>query len=49
MSHYFDCQTIYSNPFFRFLEFAMGVLVSQMNLRVDTDNQLILLLRKPSM
>lgn len=33
--------------FFRVLEFSIGVLVSQMNLRSETDNKLILFLRKP--
>ena len=45
--HYFDLQTIYSNPFFRILEFSIGILVSQMNVQTQTDNKLILLLRKP--
>lgn len=49
VQHYFNLQTIYSNPFFRILEFTIGVLVSQMNLRADTNNQLILILRKPLM
>lgn len=45
----FDLQTIYSNPFFRVLEFTIGILISQMNLRRDTGYKLILLLRKPLM
>lgn len=49
VQHYFHTQAIYSNPFFRVLEFTIGVLVSQMNRCVDTDNKLILLLRKPTM
>lgn len=49
VQHYFHLQSIYSNPFFRVLEFTIGILVSQMNLHTDTDNKLILLLRKPSM
>lgn len=44
---YFDLQSIYSNPFFRVLEFTIGVLVSQMNIQVNTSNKLILFLRKP--
>lgn len=47
IQHYFHLHSIYSNPFFRVLEFTIGILVSQMNLRVDTDNKLIVLLRKP--
>ena len=46
---YFDLQTIYSNPFFRVLEFSIGILVSQMNVQTQTDNKLILLLRKPEL
>lgn len=48
VQHYFDLQTIYSNPFFRVLEFSIGVLVSQMNVQSHTDNKCILLLRKPA-
>lgn len=47
VQHYYDLQTIYSNPFFRVLEFSIGILVSQMNVQTQTDNKLILLLRKP--
>lgn len=47
VQHYFDLQTIYSNPFFRVLEFSIGILVSQMNVQTKTDNKLIFLLRKP--
>lgn len=49
VQHYFQLQTIYSNPFFRVLEFTIGVLVSQMNLHAETGNKLILLLRSPRM
>lgn len=31
VQHYFHLQSIYSNPFFRVLEFSIGILVSQMN------------------
>jgi len=47
VQHYFDLQTIYSNPFFRVCEFSIGILVSQMNVQTQTENKLILLLRKP--
>lgn len=47
IQHYFELQTIYSNPFFRVLEFTIGILVSQMNVQTQTNNKLILLLRKP--
>lgn len=49
VQHYFELQNIYSNPFFRVLEFSIGILVSQMNVKVQTDNKLILFLRKPLM
>lgn len=48
VQHYFDLQTIYSNPFFRVLEFSIGVMVSQMNIHENTGNKLVLFLRKPS-
>lgn len=31
VQNYFHCQSIYSNPFFRALEFTIGILVSQLN------------------
>lgn len=47
VENFFNCQSIYSNPFFRTLEFAIGMLVSQMNIKHETDNRLIVFLRKP--
>lgn len=47
VQHYFHLQPIYTNPFFRVLEFSIGILVSQMNIKTQTDNKLILLMRKP--
>lgn len=49
VQHYFELQNIYSNPFFRGLEFCIGILISQMNIRLQTDNKLILFLRRPWM
>ena len=49
VQHYFELQTIYSNPFFRVLEFTIGILISQMNMQPQTANKLILFLRKPTM
>lgn len=46
VQHYFHLQTIYSNPFFRALEFSIGILVSQLN-TTDSPCKLILFLRKP--
>lgn len=46
VQHYFHLQKIYSNPFFRALEFSIGILVSQLNLS-SSPNRLILFLRKP--
>jgi len=48
VQHYFHLQSIYSNPFFRVLEFTIGMLVCQMNTRANTNNKIILLLRKPA-
>ena len=45
---YFHLQTIYSNPFFRVLEFSIGVLVCQMNMKEDSKCKIILFLRKPA-
>lgn len=44
---YFNLQGIYSNPFFRVLEFSIGVLVCQMNMKEDNKCKIILFLRKP--
>lgn len=46
VQHYFHLQTIYSNPFFRTLEFSIGILVSQLN-TTESPCKLILFLRKP--
>lgn len=46
VQYYFHLQKIYSNPFFRVLEFSIGILVSQMNITASP-HKLILLLRKP--
>ena len=46
VQHYFNLQKIYSNPFFRALEFSIGVLVSQLN-ESNSPSKLILFLRKP--
>lgn len=46
VQHYFHLQKIYSNPFFRALEFSIGILVSQLNLE-GRPCKLILFLRKP--
>lgn len=48
VTHYFHIQGIYSNPFFRILEFTIGMLVCQMNMIRRTQNRLIILMRKPS-
>lgn len=48
VEYFFKCQSIYSNPFFRALEFAIGILVCQMNMERSTGNWLTLFLRKPS-
>ena len=45
---YFNLQGIYSNPFFRVLEFSIGVLVCQMNMKEDNKCKIILFLRKPA-
>ena len=45
---YFNLQSIYSNPFFRLLEFSIGVLVSQMNLKQESQCKIIQFLRKPA-
>jgi len=48
VEHYFGLQSIYSNPFFRALEFSIGILVSQVNMDKTADNKLVSLLRKPA-
>lgn len=45
---YFNLQSIYSNPFFRLLEFYIGVLVCQMNLKQESQCKIIQFLRKPA-
>lgn len=45
---YFNLQSIYSNPFFRSLEFSIGVLVCQMNTKEETKCKIIQFLRKPA-
>lgn len=44
--YYFNIQTIYSNPFFRAIEFSIGVLVSQLN-TTSNPSKLICFIRKP--
>lgn len=46
VQHYFKLQSIYSNPFFRALEFSIGILVSQLNTS-SCSSKLISFLRKP--
>ena len=46
VQHYFHLQTIYSNPFFRALEFSIGILVSQLNTS-STPCNLIIIMQKP--
>ena len=46
VQQYFHLQTIYSNPFFRSLEFTIGTLVSQLNDSLCT-NKFISFIRKP--
>lgn len=45
---YFHLHGIYSNPFFRLLEFSIGVLVSQMNSKEESQCKIIQFLRKPA-
>lgn len=47
IQHYFHLQQIYSNPFFRMLEFAIGILVCQMNTNPQAENQFVIFMRKP--
>ena len=44
VQHYFHLQSIYSNPFFRVLEFSIGVLVSQLNISTYP-NKLVCIMR----
>lgn len=46
VQHYFTLESIYSNPFFRGLEFTIGILVSQLNIS-SSPNNIISFLRKP--
>ncbi len=46
VQHFFHLQSIYSNPFFRTLEFSIGILISQFNTTTNPC-KLILFLRKP--
>lgn len=46
VQHYFHLQEIYSNPFFRALEFTIGILVSQLNISMYPC-KLICYIRKP--
>ena len=46
VQHYFDLQKIYTNPFFRALEFSIGILVSQLNVS-SRASKIFLFLRKP--
>lgn len=48
VQRYFQLQSIYSNPFFRILEFTIGILVCQMNIKEDTNCQIIQFLRRPA-
>lgn len=44
IQHYFQLQKIYSNPFFRILEFSIGILVSQLNIS-SYPNKLVSVMR----
>lgn len=44
VQHYFHLQILYSNPFFRVLEFSIGILVSQFNLSSNS-NKLVSVMR----
>lgn len=46
VQHYFHLQWIYSNPFFRAIEFSIGILVSQLN-KTTRPCKLIMILRSP--
>ncbi len=46
VQHYFNLQKIYSNPFFRALEFSIGILVLQLNIYYSP-SKLINFLRRP--
>lgn len=43
----FHLQSIYSNPFFRVLEFTIGILVCQINTNPETESRLVRFMRKP--
>lgn len=47
VEYFFNCQSIYSNPFFRMLEFIIGILVCQMNMKYDTIDKFTQFLRQP--
>lgn len=49
VQHYFKLQTIYSNPFFRLLEFAIGMLVSQINTKQQAGSKIMKMLRSKTM
>ena len=49
VQHYFKLQSIYSNPFFRLLEFTIGMLVSQINNKEQTGSKIMKLLRSKAM
>ena len=44
VQHYFHLQKLYSNPFFRILEFSIGILVSQLNISSNL-NKLVSIMR----
>lgn len=46
VQHYFDLMPIYSNPFFRAIEFSIGILVSQLNTS-DKPCKFVSFLRNP--
>lgn len=47
IQHGFHLQSIYINPFFRVLEFTIGILVCQINSSPQTEGKLITFIRKP--
>lgn len=48
VQNYLHLQSLYSNPFFRLLEFAIGLMVCQINKNIKTDNKVVDILRKPT-
>lgn len=46
VQHYFDLPSLYDNPFFRVLEFTVGILVCQLNLSQSDSSRVIAMLRK---